>query len=115
MSGLDDLLLSPVRLRICAYLSGCEEADHQPVQQYCGLTAANLSKQLSALEAGGYVAVGKVLDGRYTRTRLRLTEDGRAALAAHLKALRDLADNASSQFIIEAAPPAPPGNGGRAG
>lgn len=53
MTQLDDLLLSPIRLRICAYLSGCEEADYQPVQHYCGLTASNLSKQLTALDSRG--------------------------------------------------------------
>lgn len=96
MSRLDDLLLSPVRLRICAYLSGCEEADFQRVQQYCGLTASNLSKQLTALDSGGHVAISKVPNGRYTTTRLRLTDAGTAALTEHLAALRELAEEASA-------------------
>jgi DNA-binding MarR family transcriptional regulator len=97
VTQLDDLLLSPIRLRICAYLSGCEEADYQPVQQFCGLTASNLSKQLSALDNRGYVAITKVASGRYTTTRLRLTDIGTAALARHLDALRELADEASTR------------------
>lgn len=97
MTQLDDLLLSPIRLRICAYLSGCEEADFQPVQQYCGLTASNLSKQLTALDSRGYVAISKVPNGRYTTTRLRLTDAGMAALTAHLDALRELAEDASTR------------------
>lgn len=99
MTRLDDLLLSPIRLRICAYLSGCDEADYKPVQEYCGLTASNLSKQLTALDSCGYVSISKIADGRYTRTRLRLTEAGRAALAAHLGALRELAEEASAHPV----------------
>ena len=94
MTQLDDALLAPVKLRICAFLSGCQEADYQAVQEYCGLTASNLSKQLTTLDGLGYVSITKVASGRYTKTRLRLTEDGRAALAGHLGALQELAGDA---------------------
>ena len=94
---LDEALLAPVKLRICAYLSGCEEADHRTVQEYCGLSVSNLSKQVSVLERLGYVLVTKVASGRYTKTRLRLTAAGRSALSAHLDALRALAQAATTE------------------
>lgn len=64
---LNDVLLAPVKLRICAYLSGCEEADYQAVQEYCGLTSSNLSKQITALDSHGYVSISKIAAGRYTK------------------------------------------------
>ena len=94
---LDDTLLAPMKLRICAYLSGCEEADYQAVREYCGLTASNLSKQMTALERRGYIAISKVASRRYTTTRLRLTDIGRAALTDHLAALQGLARDASAR------------------
>jgi len=97
VTQLDDVLLAPVKLRICAYLSGCEAADYEAVQAYCALTASNLSKQISALDSCGYVTIAKVASGRYTKTRLGLTDAGRTALAAHLAALQELAHDASSQ------------------
>ncbi len=94
MIQLDDLLLAPIKLRICAFLSGCQEADYRAVQDYCGVTASNLSKQLTALDERGYLAISKVASGRYTKTRLRLTDPGRTALAGHLAALQALAGDA---------------------
>lgn len=95
--GLDDVFSSTVRLRICAYLSGCEEADFKAVQEYCGLTQPTLSKNVTVLADQGYVAVGKVASGRYTTTRLRLTGDGRAALDGHVAALQAIVGQAKAQ------------------
>ncbi|MEW1960687.1 transcriptional regulator [Kineococcus sp. NPDC059986] len=95
--GLDDVFSNTVRLRLCAYLSGCEEADFQAVQDYCGLTQPTLSKNVTVLADRGYVAVAKVASGRYTRTRLRLTDDGRVALDGHVAALQAIVGQARAQ------------------
>jgi len=50
-----------------------------------------LSKQVSALEAAGYVSVGKGFVGKTPRTSITLTASGRAVWAAHLDALRRIA------------------------
>ena len=96
MAGLDDAFSSAVRLRICAYLSGCEEADFKAVQDYCELTQPNLSKHVTALVERGYVEVRKVASGRYTKTRLRLTGVGQNALDSHVSALQLIVDAARS-------------------
>ena len=58
-----------------------------------------LSKHVKLLEEAGYVEVSKRTSLSRQRTWLSLTRPGRAALAAHLAALRDLIAAA------EAAPP----------
>ncbi|WP_337062889.1 transcriptional regulator [Kineococcus sp. G2] len=95
--ALDDTFSSTVRLRICAYLSGCDEADFKAVQEFCGLSQPNLSKNLTALAERGYVDIRKVASGRYTKTRLRLTATGQAALQSHVAALQDIVTTARAQ------------------
>lgn len=94
---LDDTFSSAVRLRISAYLSGCEEADFKAVQEFCELTQPNLSKNLTVLAERGYVEIRKVASGRYTKTRLRLTVTGQAALQSHVAALQDIVTTARAQ------------------
>jgi DNA-binding MarR family transcriptional regulator len=92
--ALDETFTSAVRLRVCAYLSGCEEADFKAVQDYCELTQPNLSKNVTVLAERGYVEVSKVASGRYTKTRLRLTEAGQSALDGHVAALQEIVSSA---------------------
>ena len=92
--GLDETFTSAARLRVCAYLSGCEEADFKAVQDYCELTQPNLSKNVTVLAERGYVEVSKVSSGRYTKTQLRLTDVGQAALNWHVAALQQIVDKA---------------------
>jgi DNA-binding MarR family transcriptional regulator len=51
-----------------------------------------LSRQVSTLEAAGYVKVRKGYVGKRPRTWLSLTAAGRAAYERHLTALRAIAD-----------------------
>lgn len=91
-AGLDTTLSSPVRLRIAAYLAGCDTADFAAVQAYCQMSASNLSKQVTTLTSVGYVEVRKVASGRYPKTTLALTPEGRDALTAHVARLRHIAE-----------------------
>jgi DNA-binding MarR family transcriptional regulator len=93
---LDEALSSPVRLRIAAYLAGCQEADFAAVQTYCEMTPSSLSKQVTALSAVGYVEVHKVASGRYSKTRLALTRGGRGALSAHIAWLRNIVEQSTA-------------------
>jgi len=94
---LDDTLSSAVRLRICAYLSGCDGADFKAVQQFCDVSQPNLSKNLTVLAERDYVEIRKVASGRYTKTRLRLTATGQGALQSHVAALQDIVTTARAQ------------------
>ncbi|MFF1418797.1 transcriptional regulator [Streptomyces sp. NPDC058280] len=92
---LNDAFRTANRLRIAAFLSGCDEAEFRAVQEYCDLSPSNLSKNITALEQLGYVAVRKGHVGKTPRTWLALTEDGRDALAGHLATLQRIADTAA--------------------
>lgn len=98
---LEEAFTSAVRLRVCAYLSGCEEADFKAVQDYCGLTQPSLSKNVTVLAERGFVEVSKVASGRYTKTRLRLTDAGRAALDGHIAALQGIVNSARTHRASE--------------
>jgi DNA-binding MarR family transcriptional regulator len=78
-----------------AFLSGCDEAEFRAVQDYCSVSASNLSKNVAALEELGYVLVRKGHVGKIPRTWLSLTNEGRKALANHLAALQQIADTAA--------------------
>ncbi|TDT23060.1 transcriptional regulator [Streptomyces sp. BK208] len=93
--SLDDAFRTANRLRMAAFLSGCDEAEFRAVQEYCGLSASNLSKNVSALDELGYLAVRKGHVGKVPRTWLALTDQGRKALLGHLAALQDIADSAA--------------------
>lgn len=94
---LDDAFSSLARLRIGGYLAGCEEADFQAVMAYCEITAPSLSKNITALNAKDYLDIRKVASGRYTKTRLSLTDLGRTALSGHVAFLQNIAAAANGK------------------
>ena len=93
--GLDETFRTATRLRIAAFLSGCDEAEFRAVQEYGDLSPSALSKNVSAFEEAGYISVRKGHVGKTPRTWLALTDAGRAALAGHLAALQAIADSAA--------------------
>lgn len=97
MSGppdiFDDLIHSPVRLRICAALATATALEFTAIEDALGVSTATLSKQLRLLVDAGYVALDKrkQVFGR-PRTWVSLTSAGRRAFDAHVEALRRLID-----------------------
>ena len=85
-------LAAPRRRGGGAALSGVEKADFRTLRDTIELSDSTLSKQLTVLEDAGYVEISKERAGRRTRTWVRLTPTGAAALRAHLDALRALAE-----------------------
>ncbi len=55
-----------------------------------GLSDGNLSRHLQVLEEAGYVTIKKGFDGRKPKTAVAITRDGRTALEAEVRALREL-------------------------
>lgn len=88
--GLDDLVHQRVRLGILAVLHEVRRADFTTLADVLGLTAGNLSRNLSVLEENGYVRVEKTFAGRRPRTWVEATPAGRAALDREVRALREL-------------------------
>lgn len=60
-------------------LSVSESADFVYLRRETGLTAGNLSVQLTKLEDAGYIALKKEFVGKVPRTQCSMTKEGKAA------------------------------------
>jgi DNA-binding MarR family transcriptional regulator len=81
-----------VRLSIVAALSRVDKADFRSLRDLVEVSDSALSKQLTHLEAAGYVEISKVRAGRHARTWVALSPAGSGALRGHLAALRAIAE-----------------------
>ncbi|GAB3838495.1 transcriptional regulator [Kribbella italica] len=88
----DEIIHSPHRLRICAFLSGVDSGEFAIVRDFLEVSDATLSKQLKILAAAGYLEISKPTGRGRIRTWLRLTQTGRSAYQDHAQALRHLVD-----------------------
>ena len=91
----NEVIHSPVRLRVCGVLRRGAELEFAVVRDTLGLTDAHLSKNLRVLTDAGFVAVRKErspdrADARRL-TWVTLTPEGRRAVEAHLAALDEIA------------------------
>lgn len=89
--GLDELIHAPIRFSIMATLSALDRAEFSFVRDTVEISDSSLSKQVSTLEAAGYVKVKKGYVGKRPRTWLSLSPAGRAAYLAHVAALTEIA------------------------
>lgn len=91
----DEIVHAPHRLRICALLAPVESMEFGTVRDELRVADSVLSKQLKVLVDARYVRTTKAKgDSGRARTWLALTRDGKRAFAAHLEALRELAEAA---------------------
>ena len=91
---LNDTIHPPVRFSIMAALVAADQAEFGFVRDTVQVSDSVLSKQVTVLEAAGYVKVRKGYVGKRPRTWLSLTADGRQVFTDHLAALRDIAGRA---------------------
>ena len=90
---LDPLIHVPTRLKIVATLAALPDGDtlsFTRLQDMLGLTPGNLIIQLRKLEEADYISSEKTRNGTTPQTTVALTSQGRAALDAYTRALRDL-------------------------
>lgn len=90
---LDPLIHVPARLRIMVMLAALPDGDNLTftrLQDMIGLTPGNLITHLRKLEDAGYLTSEKTGNGVASKTTIALTSQGRAALAAYTRTLRDL-------------------------
>lgn len=94
--AFNDLIHSPVRLRIGGALRRGAELEFAVLRDTLGLSDANLSKNLRALADAGFVAVRKESSPARADARrltwVALTPEGRRAVEAHLAALAQIAE-----------------------
>lgn len=92
VNALDDLIHGRIRLGAMSYLVGAQEADFGALRQHLETTDGNLSVHLRKLEDAGYVEISKSFSDRKPRTRVAITDAGRAAFVTYLDALSRLID-----------------------
>ncbi len=93
------IINTTTRLAIMAALAATEEAEFSVARDNAAVSDSVLSKQVTALEAAGYLHIRKGAVGRRPRTWLSLTPAGRTALHHHIAALRrivNLAENSDA-------------------
>ncbi|CAN5583334.1 transcriptional regulator [soil metagenome] len=88
LEGLDPVIHAPKRLAAMAVLASATSADFGFLRTHLDVSDSDLSKQMSALEKAGYVAVTKSSRGRGGVTTYRITRAGSTAYRRHLQALR---------------------------
>jgi DNA-binding MarR family transcriptional regulator len=86
--GLDDVVHQRVRLGILTIAHEARRVEFSYLRTQLDLTAGNLSRHLSVLEAGGLIAVEKGYEGRRGRTWITLTPAGTTALADEIAQLK---------------------------
>jgi DNA-binding MarR family transcriptional regulator len=89
-SKIDEIVHQRHRLGILTITTEAGAAEFGYLREALGLTPGNLSRHLTVLEEAGLVTVEKGYAGRRPRTWVRITRQGRAALAAELAALAEL-------------------------
>ena len=88
MSGFNELIHAPLRLKICAALVPMDALEFQDIRKLLGVSDSVLSKHLKQLDEAGYVSQRKTTTLGKKTTWIELTEAGRQAFNAHVTALR---------------------------
>lgn len=88
--ALDRVIHEPARLMILSVLKAFEVADFVFLLKQTELSRGNLSSHLGKLEEARYVEITKEFVDRVPRTLVRLTENGRAAVAQYRSEMNDL-------------------------
>ena len=86
--GLDDVVHQRVRLGILTIAHEARRVEFGYLRTQLDLTAGNLSKHLSVLEAAGLIELEKGYEGRRGRTWITLTTAGTAALVEEIGRLK---------------------------
>lgn len=90
MLDLDTNLHAPARLRLMTMLTAVSEAEFSTVRDTLQISDSVLSKHVGALASLGYVRSRKGVHGGRRTTWISLAAPGRAALSAHVAALREV-------------------------
>ena len=94
MESVDDLVHDPRRLTILNILDGgLDSADYTYLRGITGMTSGNLTRHLARLEEAGLVGISKEFVLRRPKTRVRITDAGRAALEEHWRTLQKLRED----------------------
>jgi DNA-binding transcriptional ArsR family regulator len=76
ITKLDRLIHEPARLAILTALNACQKADFTFLRRLTGLSAGNLSVQLSKLETAGLLIMDKKIKAKRTHTMVTISPTG---------------------------------------
>ncbi|GAA4656656.1 winged helix-turn-helix domain-containing protein [Arthrobacter cryoconiti] len=88
---LSEVLHQPVRFSIAAALAHTETMDFKDLRNTLQVSDSVLSKQLSLLEKAKIIDIKKAFVGKFPRTSVKMTQEGRSAWNHHLDTLRKIA------------------------
>lgn len=94
LPDLDPVIHAPKRLGAMAMLAAATWVEFSFLRDQLDMSYSDLSKQMASLCDAGYAKIKKSGHGRSGKTWYAATPRGRAALEAHVAALRALVDNA---------------------
>jgi DNA-binding transcriptional ArsR family regulator len=81
------------------YFAWLKEGKHDTALHFAtGLSDSALSNQLSVLEGAGYVTIRKSFVGKWPRTSVSLSKQGRNAFKGHVTALQQIVASAGSSL-----------------
>ncbi len=84
---LNPVIHSRIRLAVLSILISVKEANFNYLKETIGTTDGNLSASLSKLEEARYISIKKAFKRKKPLTTCSVTEKGRNAFSAYLKAL----------------------------
>jgi DNA-binding MarR family transcriptional regulator len=93
MTGFDEFIHQPLRLKIMAALNQLQNSDEArlsfiQLKRITGASDGNLGAHISALEKAGYVTIEKTFVDNRPNTSLRMTNEGERAFDLHIAALK---------------------------
>ena len=94
----DEVIHAPTRLAIVSLLAATRWAEFKFIRDKAGLSDSALSKQLTILEEAGYVTIRKSFVGKFPRTSVSLSRQGRAAFKGHVSALQQIVASAGASL-----------------
>jgi DNA-binding MarR family transcriptional regulator len=96
MTGFNEVIHAPYRLRICATLAVTAAVEFGVLRDTLEVSDSVLSKHLATLQAAGYLTTQR--QTRATRPRLwvSLTDAGREAYDQHIRALQEIINTQST-------------------
>lgn len=93
MSGIDNIIHQPARLRLMALVVAFQDnewIDFSTLKRELKLTDGNLGAHIQKLEEARYIKVKKKFVLKRPKTLLQATDRGRAAFTSHREALREI-------------------------
>lgn len=88
---LNELLLNPIRFSLVASLDKAEKLSFAEIRDAIEVSDSVMSKQVSVLEQAGILSVQKSFTGKYPKTMISLSKEGRVTWREHLATLKIIA------------------------